>query len=277
MRPMWKGTVSFGLVSIPVSLYGATESKNVTFHQVHVVDGGRIRNARICSADGKEVPYTEVAEGYELPGGGLVILTDEDLASLPVASSRTIEVLEFVPLASIDPVYYEGSYYVEPQQTAVKPYLLLRDALVKYGHVAVAKVTLRHRESLAVLRVYADVILLNTMMLPDEIRQPDFAFLHEPQPEVRRRELDLAGSLIDSMPDQVFDPGKYKDEYREALQALIEAKIAGREVAKAPPPDGGTTPTDLTSALSASVEAVTKGRGRTRSPAAEAKEQSGQG
>lgn len=128
MRAIWKGPVSFGLVSIPVNLYPATESKGIAFHQVHVVDHGRIHNKRICSVDGKEVPYTEVAKGYETPGGELVVLTDDDLASLPVASARTIEVLEFVSLQSIDPIYFDQSYYLEPQQSAVKPYQLLRDA-----------------------------------------------------------------------------------------------------------------------------------------------------
>ncbi|HEY3648517.1 MAG TPA: Ku protein [Streptosporangiaceae bacterium] len=266
MRAIWKGAVSFGLVSIPVSLYPATESKDVAFHQVHVVDNGRIHNKRICSVDGKEVPYTEVAKGYETPGGELVALTDDDLASLPVASTRSLEVLEFVPLQSIDPIYFDRSYYLEPQQSAVKPYHLLRDALVKYGHVAIAKVALRQRESLAVLRVYADVILLETMLWPDEIRAPDFSFLREPPPQVRPEEFALAGSLIDSLSDQVFDPGKYKDEYRQALEALIEAKLAGREIAKTPAERTAASGTDLTSALSASVEAASKDRRRTRRP-----------
>jgi DNA end-binding protein Ku len=258
-----------GLVSIPVSLYVATENKDITFHQVHVTDSGRIQNKRICLADGKEVPYTEIAKGYELPGGEMVILTDDDLASLPLASAKSIEVLEFVPLESIDPIYFDRSYYLEPQKAAVKPYLLLRDALVKYGHVAIAKVALQQRESLAVLRVYADVILLETMLWPDEVREPDFPFLREPPPQVRPQELDLAGSLIDSLSEQVFDPAKYMDEYREALERLVQAKIAGRGVTTSPPESTGAPVTDLTSVLSASVEAARQSRQRAGRPAAE--------
>ena len=253
MRAIWKGAVSFGLVSIPVSLYVATESKNIAFRQVHVVDGGRIQDKRICSVDGQEVPYTEVAKGYEMPGGAMVILTDDDLASLPVASSKSIEVQEFVPLESIDPIYFDRSYYLEPQRDAVKPYLLLRDALAKYGRVAIGKIALRQREALAVLRVHADVILLNTMLWPDEVREPAFPFLREPPPQVRPQELALAGWLIESHQDPVFDPAKYKDEYREALQALIEAKIAGKEITTLPSGRAGTPAIDLMSALSASV------------------------
>ena len=266
MRAIWKGAVSVGLVSIPVNLYVATESKNIAFRQVHVVDGGRIQDKWICSVDGKEVPYTEVAKGYEMPGGAMVIVTDDDLASLPVASSKNIEVQEFVPLESIDPIYFDRSYYLEPQRDAVKPYLLLRDALVKYGRVAIGKIALRQREALVVLRVYADVILVNTMLWPDEVREPDFPFLREPPPQVRPQE--LTGSLIDSLSDPVFDPTKYKDEYREALQTLIEAKIAGQEVTTLPSENAGAPAIDLMSALSASVEAANQGRQRARNPAA---------
>jgi DNA end-binding protein Ku len=264
MRAIWKGTVSFGLVSIPVSLYAATASKDIAFHQVHVADNGRIHNKRICSVDGSEVPYTEIAKGYETPGGELVVLTDDDLASLPVPSARSIEVQEFLPLESIDPIYFDRSYYLEPQQSAVKPYHLLRDALAKYGHVAIGKIALRQRETLAVLRVYADVIVLETMLWPDEVRKPAFPFLGEPPPQVRSEELAMAGSLIDAMSDQTFDPAKYKDEYQQALEALIEAKLAGRQIAQAPAePAGGPAP-DLTSALSASVEAARKDQRRMR-------------
>ena len=270
MRAMWRGAVSFGLVSIPINLYMATESKNIAFHQVHVDDSGRIQHKRICSVDGKEVPYSQVAKGYEMPDGEMVVLADDDLASLPVASSKTIEVLEFVPLESIDSIYFDRSYYLEPQKAAVKPYLLLRDALVSYGHVAIAKIALRQRESLAVLRVFADVMLLNTMLWPNEVREPDFPFLREPPPQVRPQELALAGSLIDSLSDQVFDPTKYKDEYREALEALIEAKIAGREVATLPSESAGAPAIDLLSALSASVEAANENRQRAPRPAAAA-------
>src|SRR5215469_1680477 len=157
MRAMWKGAVSFGLVTIPIQLYAATENKNVTLHQVHEADGARIQYRRFCSAEDKEVPYAEIAKGYELDDGQMVILTNDDLADLPLSTSRTIDVLEFVDIEAIDPIYFDRSYYLEPQKAAAKAYILLRDALHKSGHVAIAKVALRQRESLAVLRVYSDV------------------------------------------------------------------------------------------------------------------------
>ncbi|MGH3437241.1 MAG: Ku protein [Sciscionella sp.] len=258
MRSMWKGAVSFGLVSIPIHLYVATESKNISFRQVHVTDGARIQTKRICSADGEEVPYSEVAKGHETEDGGMVILTDADIAALPVPSAKTVEVLEFVPLEAIDPIYFDKSYYLEPQKAAVKPYLLLRDALHKSGQVAIAKIALRQRESLAVLRVHADVLVLNTMLWPDEVRTPDFGFLREDAPQTSGKELAMAGSLIDSMSDEVFDPRKYDDAYRDALESLIEAKIAGREVATPSSAARDAEVIDLMSALSASVKAASK-------------------
>jgi DNA end-binding protein Ku len=262
MRSMWKGTVSFGLVSIPIHLYTATENHNVSFRQVHAADGGRVQYKRVCSVDGQEVPYAEIAKGYETPDGEMVVLTDADLADLPLPSSRGIEVVEFVPLEAIDPIYFDRSYYLEPQKIAIKPYVLLRDALHKSGQVAIAQVVLRQRESLAVLRVYADVLVLTTMLWPDEVRTPDFGFLREQNPQVRPQELTMAGSLIDSMSDAVFDPSKYQDHYQQALAELIDAKITGREVTT-PQAAAESEPTDLMSALRASVTAAKK----TRTPA----------
>ena len=256
MRSMWKGAVSFGLVSIPVNLYVATENRNISFHQVHAADGARIQTKRVCSADGEEVPYRDVTKGYETPDGGTVLITDDDLASLTVPSSRSVDVLEFVPLESIDPIFFDKTYYLEPQNSGVKPYVLLRDALQKSGHVAVAKIALRQRESMAVLRVHADCLVLSTMLWPDEVRAPDFAFLREDTPPVRDAELAMAGSLIDSMSEEVFSPQEYTDTYREQLQELIDAKIAGREVTQPrTEADAGAQVVDLMSALSASIEA----------------------
>ncbi|WP_020500645.1 Ku protein [Sciscionella marina] len=255
MRSMWKGTVSFGLVAIPVHLYAATESKTPSFRQVHAADGGRISYRRTCSVDGAEVPYSEVAKGYEAEDGQMIVLTDEDLAKVPVPTTKAVDVVEFVPLESIDPIYFDKSYYLEPQKMGIKPYLLLRDALHKSGQVAIAKIAIRNRESLAVLRVHADVLVLSTMLWPDEVRKPEFDFLNEQAPEIRPQELTMAGSLIDSMADEVFDARKYTDAYREALEAVIEAKIEGREVTETE-----QQPTeqvvDLMAALSASVDAA---------------------
>ena len=255
MRSIWKGAISFGLVTIPVKLYSATEEKNVSFHQVHREDGGRIRYKRVCSVDGEEVSYGDIAKGYELSSGETVILTDEDFADLPLSSSRTIDVLQFVPLEEVDPIYFAKSYYLEPERTGTKPYVLLRDALEQSDKVAVVKVALRQREQLATLRVRDGVFVLETMLWPDEIRAPEFPFLEE-DVEVRPQELTMAGSLIDSLTAD-FDPSQYTDEYREALEAVISAKVEGQEVVQpaAEQPQGGAV-LDLMAALRASVEAA---------------------
>jgi len=260
VRSIWKGAISFGLVTIPVKLYSATEQKDVSFHQVRRSDGSRIRYKRVAQADGEEVPYGEIAKGYELPSGETVVLTDEDFADLPLTTNRAIDVLQFVPLEEVDPIYFEKTYYIEPDKTGAKPYVLLRDALEESGKVAIVKVALRNRESLATLRVREGVFVLETMLWPDEVRKPDFGFLDE-DIEVRPQELAMAGSLIETLSGE-FDPAQYKDEYREALQEVIEAKVAGHEV-KQPEqaqPTAGTV-VDLMAALRASVEAAKAGRG----------------
>ncbi|HET7309713.1 MAG TPA: Ku protein [Mycobacteriales bacterium] len=228
MRSIWKGAISFGLVTIPVKLYSATEERDVSFHQVHREDGGRIRYKRVCQIDGEEVPYSDIAKGYELSSGEVVVLTDEDFADLPLTTSRSIDVLEFVPLDQVDPIYFAKSYYLEPDAAGAKPYVLLREALENSGRVALVKVALRSRESLATLRVRDGVFVLEMMLWPDEIRTPDFAFLDE-DIDVRQQELKMAESLIESLSGD-FEPEQYADNYREALQALIDAEVEGREV-----------------------------------------------
>ncbi len=271
MRSIWKGAISFGLVTIPVKLYSATQTKDVSFHQVHRVDGGRIRYRRVCSIDGEEVDYADIAKGYELATGEMVILTDEDFADLPLSTSRRIDVLRFTPAEQIDPILFNRSYYLEPESTGTKPYVLLRDALAESGRVAIVKVALRQRESLAVLRVRDEVFVLETMLWPDEVREADFPFLDE-DIEVRTQELQMAGSLIDTMTGD-FDPNEYHDAYREALQQVIEAKIEGREVVQPEVPPEERPAADLMAALRASVEAAKRGRGEAAAgePATKAK------
>jgi DNA end-binding protein Ku len=179
MRAIWKGAVSFGLVSIAVKLYSATEEKDIRFHQVHRTDGGRIKYKRTCAIDGEEVTYDDIAKGYDIGGGEMVILSDEDFADLPLTSSRSIDVLEFVPADQIDPIMFAKAYYLEPEGQAAKPYVLLRDALQDADRVAIVKVALRQREQLATLRVREDVLVLNTMLWPDEVRTATFDFLDE--------------------------------------------------------------------------------------------------
>ena len=260
MRAIWKGAVSFGLVNIGVKMFAATEERDISFHQVRRSDGSRIRYRRVAEADGEEVAYADIAKGYTLPSGETVVLTDDDFADLPLPSARVVDVLQFVPTDQIDPIYFAKSYYLEPEQPAVKPYVLLRDALDSSGMVGLVKVALRNREQLATLRVRDGVIVLETMIWPDEVRDASFGFLDD-DVQVRPQEQAMAESLVASMAGD-FEPEQYHDDYREALQKVIEAKIEGREVVDTAPatPDTGQV-VDLMAALRASVEAAKRSRG----------------
>jgi DNA end-binding protein Ku len=260
MRSIWKGAISFGLVTIPVKLYSATEQGDVAFHQVHREDGGRIKFKRVCTKDGEEVPYSDIAKGYELPSGEMVVLTDEDFANLPLSTSRRIDVLLFAPMEQVDAIYFNKTYYLEPEAQGTKPYVLLRDALESSGKVAVVKIALRQRESLATLRVRDGVFVLETMLWPDEVRKADFGFLDE-DISVRPPELAMASSLIDSMAGD-FVPDAFTDDYRAALQEVIDAKVEGREIVQ--PEEQEEAPSaavDLMAALKASVERARAARG----------------
>jgi DNA end-binding protein Ku len=269
MRSMWKGAISFGLVMIPVKLYAATEQKDIAFRQVHREDGGRIRFKRVCSVDGEEVPYEDVAKGYELPTGEMIVLTEEDMADLPLSSSKSIEVMHFAPVEQLDPILLNRSYYVEPETAGVRAYALLRDALERSGRVAIAQVALRQRESLATLRTRDGVLVLETLLWPDEVRGADFGFLDE-DIEVRSQELRMATSLIDSMTVD-FDPNEYHDRYREALQELVDAKVEGREVMQPEPEEEAAPTTSLADALKASLAAARGGQSAPAKPKTAAK------
>jgi DNA end-binding protein Ku len=262
MRAMWKGAVSFGLVNVPVRMYTATESHDVGFHQVHREDGGRIKYKRVCSVCGEEVSFDDIAKGYESPDGQLVILTDEDLADLPVSGSREIEVERFVPAEQIDPMLLEKSYYLEPDKTGVKPYALLREALREADRMALVHVAIRNRSTMAVLRVRDDVIVLQTMLWPDEVRQPDFDTLGDAS-DLRPQELAMAASLVDSMTGD-YDADEFEDEYKDAVVALLEGKVVGGDVSDVPAAretaSGGEV-VDLLAALQRSVDAARSGRG----------------
>ncbi|GAA1547488.1 Ku protein [Nocardioides humi] len=260
MRAIWKGAVSFGLVSVPVKLYSATESHDVSFRQVHAKDGGRIKYQRICAIDGEEVPYSDIAKGYETEDGEMVILSDEDLANLPTTSSREIAVEKFVPSDQIDPLLFEKSYYLEPEGTGAKPYALLRQALLDADRMAVVTVALRQRVTTAVLRVRDDVIVLQTMMWPDEIRTPDFSV---ETGEVKDAEVKMAHMLVETLSGD-FDPAEFEDDYADAVQAVVKAKIEGGEVQRTETSakTGGEV-VDLLAALQRSVEAAKTSRGET--------------
>ncbi len=254
MRSMWKGAISFGLVMIPVKLYAATEQRDVTFRQVHRVDGGRIKFRRICTVDGEEVPFADVAKGYELPDGEIVVITDEDLAELPLPTAHSIEVVNFTPADQLDPMLYARSYYTEPEPAGLRAYALLRDALERSGKIAIARVALRQRETLAALRSRDGLLVLSTLLWPDEVRAADFDFLDQ-DVEVRSQELKMASSLISSMTVD-FDPSEYTDGYREALEELVAAKMQGQEVVRPQPRLDDSGGGSLADALRASLAAA---------------------
>ncbi len=252
-RSIWKGAITFGLITIPVGLYTAVEEKDFRFNQLHGKDNGRIKYKRVCSVCGEEVPFDEIVKGYEFEKGNYVVFTEEEMDAIPADSIKAIDVVAFVPLEEIDPVYFQKPYYVAPEPSGVKAYKLLEKAMNESGRIGIAKVTLREKERLATLRVRDGIFILETMHWPDEIRTPDFADL-EKNVEIRPQELSMAKSLIENLSD-TFQPDEFHDEYRERLEAAVQAKIEGQEVAV----EATKEPTqilDLMEALKASVEAT---------------------
>lgn len=259
MQTIWKGTVSFGLVSIPVRLYAATEERDVSFRQVHRGDGGRIRYRRICEIEGEEVPYGEITKAYEMPDGEMVVLEKDDFDTLPLPSSRVIDVLQFIPTDQLDPLMIAKSYYLSADGPGAKPYVLLRDALASTDRIAIVKVALRNREQLAAVRARDDVMVLQTMLWPDEVRDTG-AVAPDADVTVREQEVAMAESYIDTLTAD-FDPGQYTDDYRHALEELIEAKAEGVTLEEAAAPKQDANVVDLMAALRASVDAAKARRG----------------
>jgi DNA end-binding protein Ku len=256
MRSIWKGSLSFGLVNVPVKLYSATEDHDASLHQVHEADGGRIRYKRVCEIDGMEVPYSEIAKAY-VDGDQTVILTDEDFAALPVERSKDIDVVEFVPTEQIDPIMLGKAYYLSPDSKSSKAYVLLRRTLEDSDRTAIVRFALRQKTRLAVLRVKDDILVLQSLLWEDEVREARFPELDE-TPRITQAELKMSRSLVDSFASD-FHPEKYTDDYQEQLKTLIEAKLDagdaydteatfGRETE-----DGGEV-LDLMEALRRSVE-----------------------
>ncbi|MCC9741846.1 Ku protein [Streptomyces sp. MNU89] len=260
MRSIWKGSISFGLVSIPVKVFGATENHSVSFRQVHAADGGRIRYRKVCELDGEEVPTEEITKAFEAADGTTVPLSDEDLSALPLPTARTIEILAFVPADTVDPLQLDRSYYLGADGGgAAKPYVLLREALNRSEKVAIAKLALRGRETLAMLRVVDDALALHTMLWPDEIR-PATGVAPDTEVGIRDAELDLADTLMETLGD--LDPEELHDEYREAVEALVAAKLEGVEPEEARERvEAGGKVIDLMAALENSVRAAREGRG----------------
>ena len=258
MRSVWRGAISFGLVTIAVRLYTAVEEHDFRFNQVHREDGGRIKYKRVCSVCGNEVEYSDITKGYELDDGRMVIMENEDFEKLPVKTDKSIDVLEFVPAEEIDPIYFQKTYYLEPDKAAARPYVLLRDALVKTGQLAVVKITIRQKETLATIRARDDVLVMHTMLWPDEIRKAEFDFLDQ-NVEVRPQELKMATSLVESMAGD-FDPDTFTDDYRDALEKVIAAKAEGAELPEQPEAEDKGDVIDLMTALERSVEKAKAGR-----------------
>ncbi len=253
-RAIWSGTISFGLVSIPVRLYTATESHDVHFHLLHKRDGVRLQNVRWCPKDEKAVPWDEVVRGFEYAKGNYVPITEEDLDHLPVKTVHTVDISDFVKLEEVDPIYYDKAYYLAPEETGAKAFVLLRQALEQTGRAAVAKVAIRDKESLCLVRPHQDVLTLETMLYANEIRSmKDITF---DGVGVSPKEIQMAVSLIENLSDS-FDPQRYHDEYQVALKKVIDAKVAGAPL-PAPPAERAEKIVDLMEALRASVEATRK-------------------
>jgi len=259
MRAIWKGSIAFGLVNVPVKVYSATEDHDLKFHQVHAKDNGRIRYRRVCDECGEIVEYRDIAKAYESDTGQTVVITEEDIATLPEEHSREIEVLEFVPAGDIDPLLYDRSYYLEPDGKSPKSYVLLAKALSETDRVAIVHFALRNKTRLAALRVRTfagrNVLVVHTLMWPDEVRVPDFPSL-QTDVEIRATELTMAGQVLESMADD-FHPERYTDTYQQQLAELVESKLTGGHAFTNPEstasPDETEDVSDLLARLEASV------------------------
>ncbi len=254
-RAIWRGAISFGMVAIPMKLYIATESKDLSFVTLHTTCHTRLRQKRWCPFHEEEVEPSEVARGYEFAKDEYMVLEEEDFEDLPLKSTHTIEIVRFVGLDSIDPVHYERSYYIEPESVGTKPFHLLKKALETTGRVAVAKVALRQKEHLCLVRPYQDLLMMETMYYPDEIRATAELDLHSDGADVTDAELQMATMLVDQLTGE-WQPADFRDEYRDALQQVIEAKLgAGAPLAAAPPTPQGKV-RDLMEALRESIAAA---------------------
>ncbi|MGH9197571.1 MAG: Ku protein, partial [Acidimicrobiia bacterium] len=252
-RSIWNGVISFGMVSIPVKLYTATQGKDISFHLLHKECGARLQQLRWCPEHERAVEWGEVARGYEYAKDQHVILTEEDFEKLPLPSKQTVELSAFVKAEEIDPVYYEKSYYLEPDAKGIKPFALLMTALKKKGLTGIAKIAVRNKEQLCALRPMDGTLILETLFYPDEIRVEKTEL---PDVTISEKELDMAYTLIELLTDE-FDPEKYHDEYREALMQVIDAKLEGEEMPEVAAV-GPAKVTDIMSALRQSVAAAKK-------------------
>ena len=274
-RSMWKGAIQFGLVTIPVKLYLATESRaGVSFNMLHEKDKSRIQMKIWCPEDEEIIPRSETVKGYEYAPDKYVVIEDEDLEKLPLKTVRSIEIEQFVEVAeaSTHTKFVKQAYYIEPDRVGRKAFQLLKEVLQDKGLTAICKIVIRDREALAALDPFENTMLLSTLYWPDEIRALDELDLPEEEPEIKPAEKKMAGQLIEAMTGE-FDPAQYKDEYREALMQVIESKVEGREVVEVEAPEEATKLGDLMAALQASVTAAASSREKSKpTSVAEAKE-----
>ena len=266
-RAIWSGAISFGLVNVPVKLYAATSPKTVRFHQLSAKTGARIKQKRVDASTGDEVSYDDIVKGYEITPDHYVVITPEELDALDVKATKTIDVEDFVDLADIDPIYFDHAYYVVPSTGGAKAYRLLLEAMRETGKVALARIVLRTKQQLAALRPAGDVLTLSTMLFGDEVLPPDRLDELESvvDSQASERELTMARQLIDSLSSD-FEPGKYRDEYRDRVLALIERKAGGEEIAVQPAAEEPEPAPDLMAALEASLAAVQEDRGAAAAP-----------
>jgi DNA end-binding protein Ku len=257
-RSIWTGAISFGLVNVPVKLYSAVSSKTVRFHQLHAEDGGRVKQKRVCSVDGEEVPFEEIVKGYELGPDRYVVITPDELETLDPKATRTIDIEDFVSLEEIDPIFFDHPYYLAPNAGAAKPYKLLLEAMRESGKVGIARVVLRQKQYLCALRATEDgVITMSTMNYGDEVVSPEGIDELDAASEAdaTAREIKMAQQLIDSLTSE-WEPEKYKDTYRERVLELVERKAAGEDIAIQPSEEPAAPVPDLMAALEASLAAV---------------------
>lgn len=266
MRPLWKGSVSFGLVNIPVRLFAATEQKSVHFRYLHEPCRTPVEYRKFCPTCNREVSMEEIVKGYEYEKGRFVVLEESDFARIPAETTRSMAIVDFVRSEEVNPIYYDRSYFLAPAETGEKAFHLLLQAMAEAGMVAIVRIVLRSRQALGVLRVYGDTLALETMFYPDEVRSTAELPAWNRDQKVQENELQMARQLIENL-TAPFSPEKYTDEYRRALLEIIEGKIKGEEVVVAPSPERGEV-VDLVEALKASVEATRRaarkeaGRGR---------------
>lgn len=257
MRAMWRGSISFGLINVPIKMYAATENKRISFRQIHRECGTPIHYEKVCTTCNRKVEDDEIARGYEFEKGRYVIIEDKDLESIPDETTRTIDIIDFVELADIDPIYYDRSYYLGPEETGQKAYILLRRAMEEGGKIAIAKVVIRSKQSLACIRPYGKGhLVMETMFYPDEVRNVEDVPV-QPQAKLQEREIEMALQLVESLSTR-FEPEKYTDDYRQALIEIIQAKVEGEEISIPTPRDEKVV--DLMEALKASLELAEKAK-----------------